>query len=104
MPLAIFVYLLVLCHTVFHSLFLTAFACLDKVAEVEGTPVLSRIMSQGSCKPVCGDGLVKGTEECDDKNLLGSDGCTSDCKIEAGWACKPSEDSQEPGSQCHQIK
>ncbi|XP_013859906.1 pappalysin-2 [Austrofundulus limnaeus] len=43
----------------------------------------------------CGDGLVQGTEECDDGNLLDSDGCSKKCRREAGFSC-----NGEP-SQCY---
>ncbi|RMD84593.1 MAG: DUF4215 domain-containing protein [Candidatus Dadabacteria bacterium] len=32
--------------------------------------------------PVCGDGRIGGTEECDDGNLVDGDGCSSTCLIE----------------------
>ena len=33
------------------------------------------------CKPNCGDGMVKGTEKCDDFNKYNGDGCSSVCTI-----------------------
>jgi len=35
----------------------------------------------------CGDGLLRGTEHCDDGNGLLGDGCNDACEIEAGFAC-----------------
>ena len=35
----------------------------------------------------CGNGIVEGVEECDDGNTDPSDGCGSNCSIEAGWDC-----------------
>jgi fibro-slime domain-containing protein len=35
----------------------------------------------------CGDGLVKGIEECDDGNNASGDGCSSDCVLENGYQC-----------------
>ena len=32
----------------------------------------------------CGDGIVNGTEECDDGNTISGDGCSSVCKTEVG--------------------
>ncbi|XP_023117394.2 pappalysin-2 [Amphiprion ocellaris] len=43
----------------------------------------------------CGDGLIQGTEECDDSNLLDGDGCSKKCHKEVGFNCKG-----EP-SQCY---
>ena len=39
------------------------------------------------CGPVCGDGRVVISEECDDNNTMNGDGCGSDCMIEEGFAC-----------------
>jgi cysteine-rich repeat protein len=35
----------------------------------------------------CGDGLRQGSEECDDGNGVSLDGCSSNCIVEAGFAC-----------------
>uniref|UniRef100_A0A8C9ZJF3 Pappalysin 2 n=1 Tax=Sander lucioperca TaxID=283035 RepID=A0A8C9ZJF3_SANLU len=43
----------------------------------------------------CGDGLIQGTEECDDSNLLDGDGCSKKCHMEMGFKC-----NGEP-SQCY---
>ncbi len=32
---------------------------------------------------VCGDGIIEGTEECDDGNIVSGDGCSSTCQIES---------------------
>lgn len=32
--------------------------------------------------PLCGDGVLDSTEECDDGNTTGGDGCASDCTVE----------------------
>eukprot|EP00746_Dinoflagellata_sp_MGD_P019252 gnl/MRDRNA2_/MRDRNA2_144731_c0_seq1.p1 gnl/MRDRNA2_/MRDRNA2_144731_c0~~gnl/MRDRNA2_/MRDRNA2_144731_c0_seq1.p1 ORF type:complete len:1088 (+),score=120.29 gnl/MRDRNA2_/MRDRNA2_144731_c0_seq1:430-3264(+) len=41
------------------------------------------------CKPICGDGLVVGSETCDDNNTSPNDGCSSVCQNEAkdAWLC-----------------
>ncbi len=36
---------------------------------------------------ICGNGLIEGTETCDDNNIVNSDGCSSLCSIESGWSC-----------------
>ena len=36
--------------------------------------------------PVCGDGSIEGTEQCDDRNTSAGDGCSSACTIEAAPA------------------
>jgi fibro-slime domain-containing protein len=45
----------------------------------------------GACTTACGDGNKDDGEECDDANTSDADGCSSDCKIEAGFTCKDSE-------------
>jgi cysteine-rich repeat protein len=35
----------------------------------------------GAAAAVCGNGLLEGTEECDDGNTDDADGCTTDCKL-----------------------
>ena len=36
---------------------------------------------------ICGDGQIRGTEECDDGNLANGDGCSAMCLIESGFVC-----------------
>jgi cysteine-rich repeat protein len=39
---------------------------------------------QITCTPVvCGDGIVSGTEECEDGNTTNGDGCSSTCRLES---------------------
>jgi cysteine-rich repeat protein len=35
----------------------------------------------------CGDGLIVGTERCDDGGTTPGDGCDASCQIEPGWDC-----------------
>jgi fibro-slime domain-containing protein len=35
----------------------------------------------------CGDSILGGTEQCDDGNTNSGDGCSSTCKVEAGYTC-----------------
>lgn len=42
----------------------------------------------------CGNGMVAGTEQCDDNNSTSNDGCSSTCQVEAGWVC------MSPGMMC----
>lgn len=45
-------------------------------------------LSQGVCNPpMCGNGLIEGTEMCDDGDLDPGDGCDDQCQIEAGSYC-----------------
>lgn len=43
--------------------------------------------SGSACNTVCGDGLVLGSEGCDDGNTVSGDGCASDCTTETDYTC-----------------
>jgi len=52
---------------------------------------------------ICGNGIVEGSEECDDGNLNDGDGCDHKCQHEPGWFCtkeRPSKCSR-PGDHRH---
>ena len=51
----------------------------------------------GGGAPTCGDGIIAGTEQCDDGDTTAGDGCSATCTVESGWSC-----SGQP-SQCHTI-
>jgi formylglycine-generating enzyme len=37
--------------------------------------------------PVCGNGVLDGTDICDDGNATSGDGCSANCTVESGWVC-----------------
>ncbi len=39
------------------------------------------------CDPICGDGLIRGAEECDDGEPSMGDGCSATCEVEPGYVC-----------------
>jgi cysteine-rich repeat protein len=41
----------------------------------------------GGCGTVCGDGIVQGSETCDDANAVNGDGCSNTCNVEPGFNC-----------------
>jgi len=41
----------------------------------------------GDCTAVCGDGLVLGSEACDDGNAVSGDACSASCGVEAHATC-----------------
>ncbi len=47
----------------------------------------------------CGDGVIEGTEQCDDGGTVPGDGCDANCEIEPGWICvgEPSVCSEDCG-------
>src|SRR4030095_14222213 len=40
-----------------------------------------------NCHTICGDGLVRGDEQCDDHGSSSGDGCSSVCTTESGYTC-----------------
>ena len=57
----------------------TGFKC------VQHTPT-----SISTCYPICSDGIVTGSETCDDENTMSGDGCDANCQIETNWTCSGS--------------
>jgi cysteine-rich repeat protein len=41
--------------------------------------------------PICGDGLLRSPESCDDSNTVAGDGCDELCQVERGWRCSVDE-------------
>ncbi len=39
-----------------------------------------------ACTPICGNGVIESTEECDDGNVAGGDGCSPSCALESSCA------------------
>lgn len=89
--------------------------CDDGVDEATGVPVAGDGCSTDcaiedgyacpapgvACRPVCGDGLVLGREQCDDGAdategvPVAGDGCDANCALEDGWVCAPGEPCRE---------
>lgn len=45
-------------------------------------------LSEGMCNPpMCGNGILEGTEACDDNNPNAGDGCSDQCMVEVGSYC-----------------
>lgn len=44
-----------------------------------------------ACRPICGDGMVLGREQCDYGDTTPGDGCDENCAVEPGWVCPPGE-------------
>jgi cysteine-rich repeat protein len=36
---------------------------------------------------LCGDGIISGSETCDDANTTAGDGCGANCRVETGFTC-----------------
>lgn len=54
---------------------------------------------------VCGNGVVEGTEECDDNNTVGGDGCRPNCTIDTSrpWTCSSAPSVCQCRQQCHLV-
>lgn len=50
------------------------------------------VLVSGKCEGICGDGLKKGSEKCDDGNSVPGDGCFG-CFVENGFSCDNGEPS-----------
>jgi cysteine-rich repeat protein len=48
--------------------------------------------------PVCGDGRVEGTEQCDDGNRTPLDGCSAACEMEEPTHCLPTTEAEMRGA------
>lgn len=48
---------------------------------------IPRYTSTSDATVACGNGILDGSEACDDGNTRSGDGCSSACLIEAGWLC-----------------
>jgi fibro-slime domain-containing protein len=55
----------------------------------------------GALAAVCGDGVINGTEQCDDGNTTPNDGCSAACRLEPGFACVTQ--AAMPNSVCHKT-
>ena len=56
-------------------------------------PGIAEIEVYSSCgnitQPICGNGVVEGTEQCDDGNTISGDGCNSTCQFEPPPCASP---------------
>ncbi len=60
----------------------------DVLNQVEiGWKCIGGWLTASECFSICGDGLLRGNELCDDENTVSGDGCSENCAIEAGWLC-----------------
>ncbi len=58
--------------------------------QLGNTPQAACVRAAATCGPVCGDGLKKGSEACDDGNTVAGDGCSPTCTTESGFSCQGS--------------
>lgn len=67
----------------------TFFTTLPVTYLTNGSPYCTKCVSGFSGTPCinCGDGMLEGSEQCDDGNTVSGDGCNSTCGIEYGYYC-----------------
>jgi cysteine-rich repeat protein len=61
-------------------------------------------LQNGQCVALCGDGIIFGTDVCDDGNQISFDGCSADCQtLESGFVCNniPSQMSGFSMTECY---
>jgi len=56
-------------------------------SETGGTSCVTIGGSVYCVSTTCGNGILEGSEGCDDGNTTPGDGCTEACKLESGWSC-----------------
>src|SRR4051812_32052904 len=61
-----------------------------------GSTTSTTTQSSTPTMDVCGDGVVRGAEQCDDGNTAAGDGCDASCQPEAGWTCDHSPSTCAP--------
>lgn len=54
-------------------------ACVTNLSVCDNCASGYTVAADFTCVTVCGDGIVAGTEQCDDANALYGDGCTPNC-------------------------
>ncbi len=59
--------------------------------------------SAGGAGQTCGNGKLEGTEECDDDNSAGKDGCENDCSFTC-IAGNPARDKCDDGNACNGVE
>lgn len=58
--------------------------CGESCTRIEGC----ECRAEDQCSPICGDGLIRGDERCDDGNQSPGDGCDGLCRVEPGYECE----------------
>jgi len=73
--------------------------CLLGVACLLVPRVVRSTTTSVQIEAVCGDGVISGTEICDDGNQVAQDGCAASCRLETGYMCYNSmRNDNEPTS------
>lgn len=57
----------------------------------DGTDIGSCADKASPPSAICGDGMISGSETCDDRNRTNGDGCSASCRLESR-TCRPTED------------
>ena len=55
-------------------------------------------LQSGLCQSICGDGILAGTEQCDDNNNIDGDGCNADCTTGNNNGCPASSPYISPAT------
>jgi cysteine-rich repeat protein len=67
------------------------FTCVNVIGGTCGDDICSTGEDPSSCpedcQVICGNGVIEGTEVCDDGNTAAGDGCSATCTVETGYIC-----------------
>jgi cysteine-rich repeat protein len=58
-----------------------------KINEFGNNDPIASYQIQFTFTALCGNGILEGTETCDDGNLTAGDGCGNNCRVEQAWQC-----------------
>jgi cysteine-rich repeat protein len=63
--------------------------CVTEYRGIVQPPITTTTSTTTSTSPGadCGNGVLDGTEQCDDNDLMAGDGCDGACAIEGGYSC-----------------
>jgi cysteine-rich repeat protein len=70
------------------------------IADVSTKPDLSVRLTDAGLNNRCGNGVIDGSESCDDGNLQPGDGCAPDCQVEPGYNCSEAPSDCRPAQPC----
>ena len=70
----------------------------DGAISISSVDKLNGLLVTEAASSTCGNGIVQGTEQCDDRNTNNGDGCSSICQVEQGYSCtgQPSTCASSP--------
>ncbi|MFA7682325.1 MAG: DUF4215 domain-containing protein, partial [Candidatus Peribacteraceae bacterium] len=78
------------------------FVCGEAETSPDGPSICTPIYP-GLPKSTCGNGIIQGSEKCDDGNITKDDGCSDSCTVEDGFECTVEDNHPDGPSICNPI-